>query len=237
MTLPSYATGDGETKSLSSGKVQKLVLENDLGQVLDLSTSFEDQSIELSRSRNNIIAIIPNRTDHHYSGGVNLPITMTFTVPVYSLKTNDVYNQAQQIENWFRESPGNRAKKIYWMYDTGTDDYFYLPNCYWSGFSHRIRSGKRFREISEIEISVESTSSRWYLLWNGVGDTDLSQVIRGTGIVRPSTNDGSAVLMVIRESDEQPLLVATDQGDLLTHGSVKTHQEKAIMQQYEVPIP
>lgn len=234
MTLPDSSTGLGHTKSLSVGNAQVLVLENDEGQILDLSVPFEDQPVNIERRRLNTINNIPGRVEHHYAGGMDLPMAMAFFIPTYSLNHDDAHAAAQFIEQWFRESPGQRASRIYWVRDVTAGRLAYLPSCHWATFRHTIRTGKRLREVSGIEVLVQSTSTRWY---SEPSDTVTTQLVQhGSSRYFSATNDGSVQEVVIRESDEQPLYALDDQGNLFTLGQIKSNRSIEQMQEFRVVL-
>lgn len=224
-------TGQGNTNSITRTLVQSLVLKNASGDELDLTHSFEDQSVELSARRQNLIHTRYNSNTHIWSGSKNVPISATFNIPIYSLDMYDTTRMADQVRDFIDGSPGQRVD-IYWINEEpseGGDGYYsYLRNCHWSNYKFFERVGKRRREISVIEITVDSEDSKWYKEFPDDSPIDISTFYGGF-LQRATTNNGSAALSIILESTEEPLVVFTDQGDIYTKGQVKDNRTEAQM--------
>lgn len=204
---------------------QKLVFEHTGGtHLLDCSVGFQDEDVVTARSYSNLIHTIPGRAQSHVHGGTQEGIIgFSFRVPVWTLDGKEFENSVDQILDFFDAAPGGLVR-IYWVKDDVNAYYAYLDSCLITGLSAVRKLNRRHREVSYVEMSVQSLSKGWTKVFSG--DTAPAAIVaRGPWIHTASTNDGSVCLAVIRESDQQALFELDDQGTIRTLKNVKTNQD------------
>lgn len=224
MAIPYALIGD--TLSLSLAEFdQKLILRNRSDDTLDCSVGFEDEDIVIGQDFENLITIIPGRTlSHVYGGTITGVINFSFRAPIWTLDASEVLPSFRQIKDFFDNAEGGLID-VYWVKDDDAEwRYAYLAACRLSAISNVYRTGKKMREISYVEMTVQSLAKDW--TYSNYPDTTPAAVVaRGPWLHTASTNDGSVALAVIRESDQQALLEVTDQGELRTLGAIKSNQD------------
>lgn len=226
--MPVTLYGLANTGELSRGDLtHKFLLRRTDGNTLDLSTSFELSNVEIQEQRKVTIPVIPYRSTMPHGGSYGLPCSAAFDLVWHSMDKMAIEDAIVQIRRWFDDSPG-QVVDIYWidereLGDPSGDYYCYLAQCSLVKLaphrSYGSRSGQSFLDLDVVSQSTKTTR----LFPADV--VDESTVLYGTDLHLAATNDGSAVVVVKRESDNQGLLVLTDEGDLLVLRDVKTNQD------------
>lgn len=214
----------GNSHSLDRTFSQALQFEDPSGNILDASVGFADEQVVLSKNYDLLIQSVPGRAlSHIHSGTQQTPIEFSFRVPVWTLDGAQFENSVVQIENFFANANGGLIK-IYWIKDDEDGYYAYLPSCLLKSISAVRNSNKRVREVSYVEMTVQSLSKGWVKTFPA-DSAPLAILARGPWLHTASTNDGSVALAVIRESDKQALMELDDQGYLRTLGPIKDNQD------------
>lgn len=218
----------GITKATSRTITQVMRWVRTDGLVLNLTEVFGDSLLVLTREWKNEIPEIPYATTMPDGGSYALAMKeFSISVPIYSIDPVDVETAIEQIETFLEQAPG-RQVSVYWLTDTsGADPYYaYIPHCK----PKRVRPVRDYRSeigVSLVDIDFESLSTRWYKVFPN-DETPVPPTQYGSFVHSAATNDGSPAFIVKRESDDQGLLVLTDQGELRLLGAIKTHQDLSL---------
>lgn len=234
--MSTYEFGIAETRATEREDLaRKFVLVNSNGDKLDLSASFEFSDVIISETRTVSQPIIPFRSIHPRATAYGNPTQAVFELQILSLRKVEIEKQIEQIRTFWDDSPG-KVLDLYWIYSQNADPYdlggsgdYYacLKECSLTGL-RPTRSFGKFSGGSFLELEVISPYTKTTKTFPSDPAT-ASRTIRGQMIHLARTNNGSIVLAVVRESDNQGLLTLDDQGGLKTLKEIKTHQNIGII--------